>query len=166
MSQRGNTKQLRDVVCIESDERSSDIIARGYIWNGDDGDCYWVDEGALDPLMVDLSNNVRTGVKRADDPVAFLEEHISGIGKFGNNRAPVFIRRLQHDFGTLSVDGKLVARDNLEPHNELIPVGFTVSKTIMYAYFAAHGFDNDEIAELFGVSESTVRVNLSKFKNE
>lgn len=165
MAQPANSKEVRNVVDIQTDD-STERFPHSYYVNRDGGPDYLVSEGSLGFLLKDLPRAVRGDIESQDDTLSILLDHISGIVEVDNDRALEFLRQIQSRYGTLIVSVELMGKDRIDYHQQSVPLNMaTHGKTLMYAYFAGHAFENGEIARVFDVSKSTVRVNLSKFKN-
>lgn len=153
---------------LEIGLRKRECRCRGGVMIQDNiGRHYWASQTALDSTYEELPVNVRRNIKNRENIEDILSEHVDGIFEFtGKDRAPEFVRALNSKIGLLDISEKLMKQDRLSRTTDTIPIGIArAGQTAMFAYLAAHGFGNTEIARAFDVSESTVRVNLSKFKN-
>lgn len=161
---KGSTLDDLDPYGIINDTRDGSLD--GIVYDTLDGERYWVDETALGTQLNDLPGNVIGQIKRGYEPL-YLAEHLDGILEItGEPRAVWFLRPLADEVGNFKPDTELFA--GAEPDLEDVKIPMRVAregKTTIMAYLAAHGHDNSTIAEALGVAKSTVRVNLSKFKN-
>ena len=148
--------------------RKRELRCRGGVMIQDnEGRYYWASQTALDGIYDELPLSVRQKIENRENIEGILSDHVDGIFKFtGKDRAPEFVRAINSKIGLLDISESLMKKDGINRTFDSIPIGIArVGQTAMFAYLAAHGFGNTEIARAFDVSESTVRVNLSKFKN-
>ena len=95
---------------------------------------------------------------RADDRSIKIDNRTDRVGDFLDAISDLAAARLRFDVDSDLLDVGDVARVPLWIVREGRPA--------VAAYLAAHGWTNGRIASRLDVSESTIRVNLSKFKSE
>jgi uncharacterized protein YecE (DUF72 family) len=140
----------------------------GVMIQDDEGRYYWASQTALESTSYELPLSVRQKIENRENIEQLLSDHVDGIFKFASkNRAPEFVRAISSkNEPLLSMSESLMKQDRISRTIDSVPIGIArAGQTAMFAFLAAHGFANTEIARVFDVSESTVRVNLSKFKN-
>jgi hypothetical protein len=136
-------------------------------FDGRAGKGYWVQNDALQTSVDEAyPDNVDTP---AGEP-QFLEtacQHIEGMFAPGGNRWDTFATLLDSESRCRMKMQEELALERPNDANEIdIPLSVAqAGKTVMFAYFAAHGWENKEIATIFDIKPASVRVNLSKYKN-
>lgn len=146
---------------------SVDSVGAGAIVS-DNNTRYWVDEDTLEREVPELPNPVRVQLDRGRG-ISYLRNELDGVERLGfKSRSSDFLKALDRELGAdrfkLSYDPD-VAEATLAGEAR-VPVWLaTHGKYYVAAYLAAHGFSNQQIAHGLDVSESTIKVNLSKFKN-
>lgn len=138
------------------------------VWNVY-GKAYWAQAYALDTLAEDAYPD-GVEIPDIDDNrfVTELCEHIDGMFSPDGDRWDTFASRVGADVGDgMKMQEELVfTRPCYESYKMDIPLPVArQGQTVMYAYLAAHGWDNQEIATAFDVEPVTARVNLSKYKS-
>jgi len=133
---------------------------------------YWIENRVADIPADEVDPRVLTiGDTRRRPPkevLEYLSQEYGGVFEIDeerhHRRIPTWVR-LIHDEDHI----QRVHTDTLQA--EIDDVRFPLSvgrdgRAAMFAYLAAHGFQNSTIAEAFGVQSSTVRVNLSRYKSK
>lgn len=136
------------------------------VWNVY-GKAYWVQEYALDTLAKDVyPDAVEHPDLDSDRFVTELSEYADGMFAPDGDRWDTFASRVGSDVGHgMRMQEDLVFGRHAPREIDIpLPVA-RQGQTVMYAYLAAHGWDNQEIATAFDVESVTVRVNLSKYKS-
>lgn len=128
---------------------------------------FWIDGDTLERELAELPGNVRDQLQRGRG-IRYLESELDGVHKFrGERRAPEFLRALEDELEGMSYKLQYlpdVAEETLAG-DVRVPVWLaSEGKYFVAAFLAAHGFDNTSISNALDVAESTVKVNLSKFK--
>jgi hypothetical protein len=129
---------------------------------------FWIDGETLERELEDLPVNVQDQLRRGRG-LRYLESELDGVHKFkGERRAPKFLKALERELGA---KGRLYLeyRPDVEratTREADVPVRIAAEgKYYVAAWLAAHGHDNVSISNALDVAESTIKVNLSKFKN-
>jgi len=131
---------------------------------------YWVEDDVGKEQWDDVNIPSREYYSRKRERVnaLFIEglaKEYDGIFKISQSadRIPEWSRILvEHDY----ID--CVDTETLRKSVEDVEVPVSIvadGRPAVFAYLAAHGTSNRNIAELFDVKKNTVRTNLSKFKN-
>jgi hypothetical protein len=175
MAEQKTTEQrIEGLIRVGLNSRCESLL-NGCMMQDRHGQHYWLKSGALDTKVSDLPGQVVSQLESqmysgGDDDnerinVSYLAEHLDGMFQIIGTRAPDFIRSLDNQgHSGVDIQQDLMSAD--KPYNANIPVGVVCEgKTAVMAYLAAHGFNNPHIGTALEVSRSTVRVNLSKFKN-
>jgi hypothetical protein len=132
------------------------------------GQTYWIDGETLETRFREFPRQTRVQLQRGRGLRSIAQE-IDGIMKVGGEqRAQTFLIALEEQLGSQSHDLEYrpqVAHETLARDAD-VPVWIAAQgKYYVAAWLAAHGFSNSSIAKALDVSESTIKVNLSKFKN-
>lgn len=128
---------------------------------------FWVSEDALERELDDLPVPIRENFEKRSD-LAYIDfSSIEGIEELPRGRAHKFLRALDRNLGSdrykLEYDPEV---ESAYAHSADVPVWLAAQgKYYVAAWLAAHGHPNGQIAHALDVSESTIKVNLSKFKN-
>lgn len=129
---------------------------------------YYIPEDPLRMPLKELPHSVVDQLKRGRG-LGYLRNHIDSMFKINKSRAPAFAERIDEELGSDSYDFELeqsVYKASIARKQRPPMIIARQGQTIIMAWLAAHGFSNGSIARALDVSESTVKVNLSKFKNK
>lgn len=159
--------RVEDVVRSRTGLRDTyEEVGRGAIVS-DGNSRYWIHEDTLEREVPDLPHKVRDQLERGRG-IKYLERELDGVEKLGfQTRADDFLKALDRELEGKGYKLEYEAEvDRASPRDARVPVWLAAEgQTYVAAYLAAHGFNNTEIAHALDVSESTIRVNLSKFKS-
>ncbi len=129
---------------------------------------FWIDGDALDVTIDELPPQVRDQLERGRG-LRYMAQEIDGVVKLtGERRAREFLLALEDQLGPQSYDLEYrpEVADATLARDADVPVWIAAQgKYYIAAWLAAHGFSNTSIANGLDVAESTIKVNLSKFKN-
>jgi hypothetical protein len=129
---------------------------------------FWIDGDTLEVTIDELPPQVRDQLERGRG-LRYMAQEIDGVTKLtGERRAREFLLALEDQLGPQGYDLEYrpEVADVTLARDADVPVWIAAQgKYYIAAWLAAHGFTNSSIANGLDVSESTIKVNLSKFKN-
>lgn len=129
---------------------------------------FWIDDDALETSIEDLPPQVRDQLERGRG-LRYMAQEIDGVVQMnGERRAREFLLALEEQLGPKGYDLEYRpdVSDTTLARDADVPVWIAAEgKYYIAAWLAAHGFTNSSIANGLDVAESTIKVNLSKFKN-
>jgi len=136
--------------------------------DGRAGKAYWVQSEALQtPVEEAYPDSVSVPDVEESQFLKTACQHIEGMFVPGGHRWDTFATLLDSEFNCrMKMQEELALERPNDPNEIDIPLSVAqAGKTVMFAYFAAHGWENKEIATIFDIKPASVRVNLSKYKN-
>jgi hypothetical protein len=143
------------------DQHGAEQVGSGYVVTNRYDAPYWVNNACITQLS-DLPGSVGEDVLEEDSPIIYLCEHWDGMFAPLESRWIDFARALDRNGIGFTL------QEDLTPDSDAISIPVEVAREgqkAMYAYLAAHGFTNSEIADEFRVKYNTVKVNLSQYKS-
>jgi rubredoxin len=137
----------------------------GKMFTDCDEQYYWIDTLALKQKISDISPRSTEQIQRQSSYLSYLQKELDGVVALPGGRAGAMLRAVATEITRpWRVQPDLINTE--DPSEAEVPaVVVAHSKDAVMAYMAAHGFDNQDIAQVLSIATSTVKVNLSQFKS-